>query len=163
MTAVSHPHQDLVRTFYEAFQQRDAEKVNACYHDEATFTDEAFVGLNAAETRAMWAMLCSRATNFRLTLFDVRADDVQGSARWEAHYDYSPTGRRVRNIIEARFTFKESKILAHRDSFDLWRWSRQALGGVGLFLGWSPWLRARIQREAWRNLERFMAKQAMKR
>jgi ketosteroid isomerase-like protein len=152
---------ELVERFYTAFQRLDWQTMGACYHDEATFTDEAFVQLNAAETRAMWQMLCTRAKNFELTFSAVQCDDARGSARWTAHYDYSASGRRVENNITAAFTFRDGKILTHRDSFSLWRWSRQALGAVGWVLGWSPMLRSKVQREARKALAQFMEKQSL--
>ena len=44
------------------------------------------------------------------------------------------------------------------DSFDFWRWSRQALGTPGAFLGWTPMLRATVRRKASDNLQRYLAK-----
>jgi hypothetical protein len=38
--------------------------------------------------------------------------------------------------------------VTHVDRFVFWRWARQALGPVGLLLGWAPVLRARVQRGA---------------
>ena len=58
---------------------------------------------------------------------------------------------------DARFEFRDEKIIRHRDSFDFWKWSRQALGLPGLLLGWSPYLRAKVARTAAKSLERFAA------
>lgn len=65
-----------------------------------------------------------------------------GRAHWEAHYRFSVTKRVVHNIIEAEFTFMpEGLIATHKDTFDFWRWSRQALGLGGIVLGWIPFFR----------------------
>ncbi len=154
-----HPHAELLTRFYEAFQRRDAAGMGACYHDEAVFMDPAFGRLKAAEARAMWAMLTARATELEIA-FEVRhADEGSGAVHWEATYPFSKTGRRVHNVIEAQFGFHEGLILAHRDQFDMWKWSRQALGLPGWLLGWSPWMRRKIQREARMQLAKFMASQ----
>ena len=82
----------------------------------------------------MWRLLTSRARDFRLDYANVRADENEGRAQWVAHYLFTQTGRRVENRIEARFRFADGLIVEHRDQFDLWRWSRQALGAKGLLL-----------------------------
>ena len=76
----------------------------------------------------MWRMLCKRGLDLELTHSDVQADDERGSARWAADYTLSGTGRAVHNEIEASFRFRDGLIAEHVDRFDLWRWSRQALG-----------------------------------
>ena len=55
----------------------------------------------------------------------------KGSADWTADYLFSKTGRQVFNEIHAEFEFKDGKIFRHHDTFDIWKWSRQALGISG--------------------------------
>jgi hypothetical protein len=62
----------------------------------------------------------------------------------------------VHNVIEARFAFRDGKIVRHDDSFDLWRWACMALGPKGRLLGWLPAVQKAIRREAMSNLERYM-------
>ena len=95
---------------------------------QATFHDPAFGELRGREVGDMWRLLTSRARDFRLDYANVRADENEGRAQWVAHYLFTQTGRRVENRIEARFRFAGGLIVEHRDQFDLWRWSRQALG-----------------------------------
>ena len=148
----------LITRFYEAFARRDGAAMAACYHPEARFSDPAFPNLRGAEIGAMWTMLCQRAQEFSLTFRDVQADASRGTAHWEAKYLFSKTGRHVHNIIEAEFSFKDGLIVAHDDRFDFWRWSRQALGPAGLLLGWSGFLRAKVQAEAAKGLAIFQKK-----
>jgi hypothetical protein len=51
-------------------------------------------------------------------------------------------------------------IATHSESYDFWRWSRQALGSTGLVMGWSPMLRNQVRRQAQGKLERFLAHRA---
>jgi hypothetical protein len=101
-------------------------------------------------------MLCSQAKNFELEFSDIQADDQRGKAHWEAQYDFSATGRRVHNRIDAEFEFQDGKIIKHTDAFDFWKWSRMALGTAGFLLGWTPLLRNKVQRQARQRLSRFM-------
>jgi ketosteroid isomerase-like protein len=151
-----HQHEALITTFYSAFQRRDYAAMQACYHGDAEFSDPVFQNLNSKEVKAMWQMLVTSAKDLKISFSNVKADDQTGSCRWEAWYTFSRTGRLVHNIIEARFQFKDGKIIQHHDSFDLWRWSRQALGTSGLLLGWSPLVKNKVRSTASRSLTKFM-------
>ncbi|MNT52548.1 hypothetical protein D3C72_1895800 [compost metagenome] len=105
----------------------------------------------------MWRMLTTRAKDFSLTFDTVRADERTGSAHWVATYLFSQTGRTVINDIQARFVFRDGKICEHHDSFDLWGWSRQALGFKGLVLGWTPWVADKVRAQATKGLRAFQA------
>ncbi len=151
-----HPNEQLLTDFYTAFARQDAAVMRAAYAPDAHFSDPAFPELRGAAVGDMWTMLCQQAKEFRLEFRDVKADDSTGSAHWEAWYRFGGK-RKVHNVIDARFTFAGGKIVRHVDSFDFWRWSRQALGPAGLVLGWTPLLklavasRARASLAAWQK------------
>lgn len=149
-------HEALITTFYSAFQRGDYAAMQACYHGDAEFSDPVFQSLNSREVKAMWQMLLTSAKDLRVTFSDVKANDNEGSCRWEAWYTFSRTGRLVHNIIEARFRFKDGKFVQHHDSFDLWKWSRQALGTSGLLLGWSPLVKNKVRATASKSLAKFI-------
>lgn len=154
MTAASN--RELIERFYSAFQRRDAETMAACYSPQATFRDPVFT-LQGARIGTMWRMLCTRGTDLRIEYGNVSASELVGGADWQAWYSFSATGRPVHNVINAGFRFADALIVEHIDTFDFWRWSRQALGPAGLLLGWTPWLRQRVRRDGARALERFVA------
>lgn len=129
------------------------------YHPEARFKDAAFNLNSGKEAGAMWTMLVTAGKDLRIEFRDVRAEGDQGSAHWEAWYTFSKTGRKVHNIIEAQFEFKDGLIYRHTDQFDFARWSRQALGLTGWLLGWSRFLKNKVSSTAMKNLRRFMEKQ----
>ena len=153
-----HPNARLIQQFYQAFQQLDAETMANCYHPDVHFSDPVFTDLRGTEAGDMWRMLASRAQDFSLTFRDVRADDNRGEADWVATYTFSTTGRTVVNRIHARFDFRDGKIVRHVDSFDLWRWARQALGLKGLLLGWTPLVRNAIRQQAGRGLALYRSR-----
>lgn len=154
---MSHPNAELIQRFYSAFQRLDAESMAGCYAEDVHFSDPVFTDLRGAQAGDMWRMLCSRAEGFSLTFDGVAADEHGGRARWVASYRFSATGRQVVNRIQARFLFRDGRIVEHHDHFDLWRWSRQALGLKGLLLGWAAPVQAAIRRQAARGLEQFRA------
>ncbi len=148
----------LITRFYTAFQQRDAATMAACYHADIVFNDPVFVNLRGSEAGAMWKMLCERGKDLVITFSDVQADDTTGRAHWEATYTFSKSGRKVHNIIEARFKFQDGLIIEHHDSFSFRRWSAHALGLPGQLMGWTPFLHKKVQQESRLTLEKFMAR-----
>ena len=147
---------ELIQTFYSAFQKRDYKTMASCYHPEASFRDEAFQ-LKGSDIGAMWHMLCERGVDMEMS-FSVTEDAGKVSAHWEPKYTFSQTGRKVHNIIDAEFEFKDGKIIKHVDHFNFWRWSRQALGAPGLLLGWSSMLQNKVGAMANKSLQSFIRK-----
>ena len=96
---------------------------------------------------------------WKLESSGLQADATTGQAHWEAHYRFSATGRLVHNRIDVTFSFNPAGLIVnHVDHFNFWRWSRQALGTPGLLLGWTPFLRTKVRRQAAANLQKFLAK-----
>ena len=151
----SQEHIALITRFYEAFSRLDAEGMSACYSDDVLFSDPVFGELRGRDAGDMWRMLTSRAQNFSVKFDNVRADGRSGAAHWVATYLFSQTGRTVVNDIQARFVFRDGKICEHHDNFDLWRWSRQALGAKGLLLGWTPLVKNAIRAQAQKGLKAY--------
>jgi ketosteroid isomerase-like protein len=143
-----HPNARLIETFYSSFQKRDAEGMIACYAPDVRFSDPVFHDLEGKRACSMWRMLCKRAKDLEIEFRDVQADDRTGSAHWEARYLFSATGRNVHNVIDAKFEFKDGKIIRHADTFDLWRWAGMALGTKGKLLGWLPPIKRAIHQKA---------------
>ncbi|MGF6770762.1 ketosteroid isomerase-like protein [Paraburkholderia sp. GAS199] len=156
---MSHPNTELIERFYTAFQQRDAEAMAACYADDVLFSDPVFGPLRGEEARDMWRMLVARAQDFSLEFDGVEADERSGRARWVARYLFSQTGRPVVNRIAARFVFRDGRIVEHHDSFDLWSWTRQALGARGTLLGWTPFVQRAIRAQARKGLALYRRRQ----
>jgi len=155
---MSHANSQVIEQFYAAFKRRDPDAMIACYADDVWFSDPVFRDLRGARAGAMWRMLTGRTSNAELTIGAISADDRGGRAHWEARYEFSLTGRKVHNIIEARFELRDGKIVRHADSFDLWRWAGMALGLKGKLLGWSSPVQNAIHKTAMRGLEDFEAK-----
>lgn len=150
-----HAHEQLIRNFYAAFAARDAEAMARCYHADIVFSDPAFPNLKGDEAGDMWRMLISRGKDLELTLVDAAADETGGRATWEARYTFSQTGRKVVNRISAMFAFRDGLIVRHIDRFPFWTWSRQALGPMGLLLGWSWPLKTMVRKKAAASLAGF--------
>ncbi len=60
------------------------------------------------------------------------------------------------NNIKAHLRIQDGKITEHTDKFDIWKWSRQALGIPGTLFGWSHFMKNKIHQNAVKNLEKFM-------
>ena len=150
-------NQAILEQFYSSFQKGDALGMSACYHDSVTFTDPAFGHLTGKEVAAMWTMLLSRKeSELHIEYFDISATGDSGQARWTATYKYGSQKRPVVNKVRSKFIFHGGKIIEQVDDFNLWTWSRQALGPAGFLLGWTPFLRKKIQVLARKALSRYM-------
>lgn len=154
-----HPNAALLDSFYTAFERRDHATMAASYADDATFSDPVFPKLDADEVRAMWRMFCTGGNEIDVRFSDVRADDTSGSAKWEAVYAFPATGRRVHNKIEASFTFRDGLIVRHDDRFDFYRWTRMALGPLGVVLGWTPIVKNQVRTQTATQLHKFRTKE----
>ena len=150
-----HPNEELIAGFYKAFAAKDHDTMARAYADDAHFSDPVFPDLDADRVRAMWRMFCTGGNEIDVTHGDVTADDSKGSAAWEAIYEFPKTGRRVHNKIRATFELADGKIVRHTDEFDLYRWTRMALGPMGVALGWSPIVQNQVRSQAMGQLERF--------
>lgn len=148
----------LIEQFYTAFQNKDFVTMQQCYHPEASFSDPVFSSLTGQEVKAMWEMLLTASKDLKVSFRNVKADELKGSCSWDAWYTFSRTGRKVHNVIDAAFEFRDGKILRHRDTFNFWHWSRQALGISGLLLGWTPVVQNKVRDTARTGLSKFMNK-----
>ena len=148
---------NLIENFYHSFENPDAEGMVECYHDEVTFEDPAFGILRGEHTKNMWRMLCKnqQGKDFKIKASDFEVQNDKGKARWEAYYTFSRTGRKVHNIINAEFEFKNGKIINHTDNFDLYRWARRAFGFNGWLLGWSQLFKKKLNAQTNKLLSNF--------
>ncbi len=104
----------------------------------------------------MWRMLTGRSQDLKVRLVEHKATAERGSAHWLADYTFA-TGRKVHNDVHAKFRFEDGLIVEHRDSFSFYKWARQAFGPRGLALGWTPFLRRKVQSQARAGLDWFLS------
>jgi len=148
---------ETIKKFYTSFAKQNFKEMASCYHKEIVFEDAAFGQLKGSQVSAMWEMLLSQAKNpVKVTFSNIEANNQTGSVNWEANYKFGARKRKVRNQVQSHFKFKDGKIIEHIDTFNLWKWSRQALGFGGLFLGWTPFLKRKIQKTTNQRLQNFM-------
>lgn len=150
-------NRELINRFYTAFEQKDAETMANCYASHAVFEDPAFGRLNGKEISAMWKMLLERGDKDLLVKHKVtEATNGKAKAEWQATYIFSTTLRTVHNKISAEFIIEEGKIVYHKDHFNMWKWSSMALGMPGMLLGWSNFMKNKIQKQAKGSLKKYM-------
>jgi ketosteroid isomerase-like protein len=146
----------VAERFYEAFALGDWHTMGMTYARHATFSDPVFPLLSADEVRAMWQMLLSRAPELSVNYNIVAESDDAARVVWVARYTFSQTGRPVTNRVLTEMRFAAGRIVQQVDRFNLWTWSRQALGLQGLLFGWTPMLRDRVQKQAASALRKFV-------
>ncbi|MEO5564540.1 MAG: nuclear transport factor 2 family protein [Chitinophagaceae bacterium] len=153
---------DVIQRFYTAFQQLDHKNMNDCYTEDIVFSDPVFLVLHGDYARAMWEMLCTNAKDFSLTFSNIQLlDEEYATCNWVASYTFSKTGKKVVNKIKAYMKLKDGKIIEHSDAFRLSTWIGQALGWKGVLFGWTGFMKRAVQKNAKKNLERFIEKKAV--
>jgi hypothetical protein len=151
-----NPNENLITKFYTAFANADYKTMSECYHPKIHFIDPAFGLLKEEQVSAMWQMLLLRSKgNLKIEFSNIKADDFTGSANWVATYNFSKTNRNVINKISAEFIFQDGLIIKHTDSFDVWKWSKQAFGFKGLLLGWTGFFQDKVKEQALLSLKKF--------
>jgi limonene-1,2-epoxide hydrolase len=150
--------QKIAQSFYEAFQKRDFARMQSLYDRDATFEDPAFGKLNYQQTKAMWHMLCKRANDLEIQFSILEAKPERVVVQWIARYTYTPNDAKVTNIIKATLLVNNGKIVSHTDDFNFWKWSRQALGFTGLYLGWTPLFKKVVRKSVHKSLDSFIQK-----
>lgn len=150
---------EIITKFYSSFQQGDINGMLECYDDHIVFEDPAFWKLEGERAKNMWRMLlANNKGGIKVNFSNVAANDNTGSANWSAEYIFSQSGRKVINKVSAQFEFEHAKIVKHTDSFDLYKWSKQALGIKGYSLGWTSFFKTKLQQQTNRLLDNFEKK-----
>lgn len=153
------PNEQIIEEFYSGFADANSTTMNSCYHAEITFKDPVFGVLEGKDVTDMWEMLIEKSQGeLKIRFSNVKAVDSKGSAEWKAYYLFSSTNRQVKNVVHAEFEFKDGLIYRHIDSFNLYNWSKQALGLKGLLLGWTPFFKRKVQQNALESLRSFQRK-----
>ena len=149
-------NENTIIKFYNAFASANAEKMCELYHQDVEFQDPAFGILKGTEVCQMWRMLIERSVgNLKIDFSEIKATEYLGSAKWIANYRFSKTNRKVVNSVASKFHFKDGLIIKHIDDFDIWKWSKQALGFKGLLLGWTGFMQKQIQKQAIASLKNY--------
>ncbi len=150
---------EVIEKFYTAFAFLDAETMVSCYHTEVEFEDPAFGKLKGEHAKNMWRMLMAsqKKETFRVAFSNIIGDENMGSAHWEAFYTFSKTGRKVHNIIDAKFSFQDGLIIRHTDHFNLHTWAKQALGFKGLLLGGTAFFKTKLNAQTNHLLQKYEA------
>ena len=150
----------VIEKFYTSFQQLDAAAMNACYSNDIIFSDPVFGMLKGDDVKVMWEMLCMNAKDFSLSFSDIELlDEEYATCKWKATYTFSKTGRKVTNNIKAYMRIKEGAIIEHSDAFRLSTWLAQAFGWKGLVFGWTGFMKRAVQKNARKNLIKFIETQ----
>jgi limonene-1,2-epoxide hydrolase len=153
---------NIIEEFYEAFSNLDAESMVKYYHPDVVFQDPAFGELKGARAKNMWRMLChsQKGKGFKVKYNVIDFNTNKSNAEWEAFYTFSQTGRKVHNKISASFVIENGLIVEHIDKFNLYSWSKQAMGIKGFLLGNTSFFRNKLQQKTNSLLNKFEEKQA---
>lgn len=148
---------EIITQFYDAFVEGNATTMGSLYDEKIEFEDPAFGKLEGEEVRKMWEMLIKRSNGNLKVSYNIHDVAVNFAiVHWTATYPFSQTGRMVTNHIVAKIALKNNKIIKHTEYFNLWKWSRQALGWKGFLLGWTPFFKNKLQQQTGALLKTYI-------
>ncbi|QXP62415.1 MULTISPECIES: nuclear transport factor 2 family protein [unclassified Polaribacter] len=152
-------NKEIIKKFYTSFSNGNVTGMLECYHKDVVFKDAVFGRLEGDRAFKMWEMLLSnKKQDTTINFSNIEATAENGKANWVAEYLYGDKKRKVVNRVSADFRFKDGKIIQHFDTFDLWSWTKQAMGLPGYLLGWSSFMRNKIQQTTNNRLDVFIKK-----
>ncbi|MBR9773825.1 MAG: nuclear transport factor 2 family protein [Cytophagales bacterium] len=153
----------LLNKFYTSFIKGDSQAMGECYHTDVVFKDPVFGTLKGARACKMWEMLLtSKKGELKVSYKIARVSDKKGKVNWVAEYHFGKNNRKVINNVSGEFKFEDGKIIEHIDTFNLWKWSKQAMGTLGYLIGWTPLMKKKIQKSTNKKLNNFIAGQGNK-
>ncbi|SFC30048.1 Ketosteroid isomerase-related protein [Algibacter lectus] len=152
-------NKEIIEKFYTSFSNGNFEGMLECYHKDVVFEDAVFGRLEGESAFKMWEMLLSQKKgDTKISFNNIEANAETGKANWVAEYFYGEKKRKVINEVSTAFKFKDGKIIEHFDTFDLWKWTKQAMGTPGYLLGWTSYMKSKIQQTTNKRLDAFMNK-----
>ncbi len=146
---------ELIRNFYTALSNHDAEKMVSFYHDDIVFNDPIFGKLKGQTAKKMWYWLLENGKDMQIKYSNIEGNDAQGSATWEARYTFGIEKRPVLNRVKAYFELKDGKIIKHVDDYSLHRWATQTMGWKGKIMGGTAYFKKKLQFKSRRMLENY--------
>lgn len=153
---------EIVESFYKAFQQKNAQAMNAVLAENVCFEDPAFGKLKGEDVKYMWQFLTENAENFSLEYKVSEVKKNKLTAQWTSKYTFSATGNEVINEVASVFELKDGKIVSHKDDFDLKKWVKQALGSAAGIFGGSFLVKNAVQKQSNNYLRKYKKKNTLK-
>src|SRR4029450_9001521 len=124
-----HSHAEVLTRLFTALDRHDHEAMAACYAKNASFRDITFKLDGRTRIHAMWHMICDGDIKTTFKIDEV--DDRTAFVTVVDDYTFMAKGRKVHNVIQSRFRFKDGSIVEQRDSCDSRKWASMAIGGGG--------------------------------
>ncbi|SCY07660.1 SnoaL-like domain-containing protein [Nonlabens sp. Hel1_33_55] len=146
----------LLTQFYKGLKNANASNMTALYKDNSHFKDPVFGDLHGEHAISMWHMLFSKNNQVKISYKIIEATPTYGKVQWTANYLNGSNKRPVTNHVTANFKLADGEIVNHVDSFNLSKWSRQALGVSGLLMGWSSFMKNQIQKKTNSLLDHYI-------
>lgn len=122
---------EVVRGFYDAFEQHDVAAMGALYANDVKFKDAIFTFGDQQGVTHMWTRLFQTdpKAQLKFTVDSSTGDTVKG--HWVA--DYHVLGRPVHNEVATQMKVRDGKIVEHTDDFSWKKWAPQAFPAGKLF------------------------------
>lgn len=145
---MAHP----VETYWDALANKAATTMASCYAPGATFQDPVF-NLQGVGIGKMRQNLFGSASDLQIQTDPLTVDGNKATGTWHASYTCTMAGRMVHYTNHSTFEAQDGVIVAQQDHFNLWKWTRMALGSNGKVLGCTPLVRKKVRTMATKRLK----------
>ena len=127
----------LITDFFEAFKNKDFEKMNKCYFEEVQYFDPMFHFLNGKYVMLMWKHRYQHAENFSLNWHSIEhLGSGYYTVKYEISYEYV-NKKSIHLSVKSHIRIQNFLISEHSDAFSMHQFLKCANGFIGELLGWN--------------------------
>ncbi len=127
----------LITDFFEAFKNKDFEKMNKCYFEEVQYFDPMFHFLNGKYVMLMLKHRYQHAKNFSLNCHIIEhLGSGYYTVKYEISYEYV-NKKSIHLSVKSHIRIQNFLISEHSDAFSMHQFCRCAYGFIGDLLGWN--------------------------
>ncbi|MCX6293147.1 MAG: hypothetical protein NT127_02465 [Sphingobacteriales bacterium] len=127
----------LITDFFEAFKNKDFEKMSKCYFQEVQYFDPMFHFLNGNYVMLMWKHRYEHVENFSLNWHSI--EDL-GSGYYTVKYEISYAyinKKRIQLSVKSHIRIQNFLISEHSDAFSMHQFLKCTDGFIGELFGWN--------------------------
>jgi ketosteroid isomerase-like protein len=137
---------NLPGTFFEAFKERDFNKMKDCYSSDIAYFDPIYNMLKGKEVMLMWKLRYAGLDSFSLQWKNITdAGDGYFTVEYSIHYNSPNSGKPIIENRKAYLRIIDDKITEHSDGFSMHELCKQEFGFSGWLIGWNRMYQNRIK------------------
>jgi hypothetical protein len=159
--SASHEFNSLssqIETYFDAFSKGDYRTMRSLCDPKITFNDPVYTSLQGKSVFALHHFMAERRICPTITIRSISEKGNRVKVKWTNEYEYATYKTHISIDVRSIFHFEHTSIISQTDQYNLWKWSKMALGFTGTYLGWTPMFRSTLRRSSQQSLATFIQK-----